>query len=121
MEGSSTDPGPQWFCVGNVVDLKKQESRKIYMKSGKPLALFYLNPDRFFVCSATCPHARGPLDQGDIEDLGNRIMVTCPMHYYSFDLISGTSPSGLKLPTYKTEIREGKLYVLSPEPISLKK
>ncbi|KAK3782512.1 hypothetical protein RRG08_061742 [Elysia crispata] len=121
MADSSTDPEPPWFCLGNVNDLKQQESTKFYMKSGAPLVLFYLDPNRFFVCSAICPHAKGPLDQGDIEDLGDSVKVTCPMHFYSFDLISGSSESGLKLKTYKTEIRGGKLFVASPEPISLNK
>ncbi|RUS89452.1 hypothetical protein EGW08_002749 [Elysia chlorotica] len=121
MTDSATDTDPQWHFLGNVAELKQQESRKVYLKSGAPLVLFYLDPDRFFVCSTVCPHAKGPLDQGDIEDLGDTVQVTCPLHFYSFDLTSGESSSGLKLKTYKTEIRGDKLFVACPEPISLKK
>ena len=40
----------------------------------------------------------GPLDQGDIEDLGKgKYLITCPLHYYSFDLTSGVSTTGLKV------------------------
>lgn len=121
MERSNTEPRLEWFCVGDVADLKKKKCRKFYMIGGAPLALFYIDPDRFFVSSAICPHARGPLDQGDIEDLGSSVTITCPLHFYSFDLGSGSSASGLKLKTYFTEIRGDKLYILCPMPVSLQK
>ncbi|GFN81439.1 3-phenylpropionate/cinnamic acid dioxygenase ferredoxin subunit [Plakobranchus ocellatus] len=120
MAESSTDTH-QWHCVGKVEDLKRTDGRKIYMESGTPLALFYLDPKRFFIFSAICPHAKGPLEQGDIEDLGDCVKVVCPLHFYSFDVETGQSASGLRLTTYKTEIRGDNLYVFSPEPVSLEK
>jgi nitrite reductase/ring-hydroxylating ferredoxin subunit len=40
--------------------------------------------------AATCPHSRGPLDEGEIVD-GE---VTCPWHGYRFDLKTGRSCDG---------------------------
>ena len=43
--------------------------------------------------SVTCPHTRGPLDEGEIID-GE---VTCPWHGYRFDLKTGRSCDGRHL------------------------
>lgn len=39
----------------------------------------------------------GPLDQGDIEELGNKLLVVCPWHSFDFDLKDGMSSTGLKV------------------------
>ena len=39
----------------------------------------------------------GPLDQGDIEELGSKLLVTCPWHSFDFDLRTGFSSTGLKV------------------------
>lgn len=114
-----TEEQLSWHLVGQVQVLKAKTCRKIYMENGPNLALFYVEPDKFFLTNAACPHAKGPLEQGSIEDLGETYKVTCPLHYYSFDLKTGESASGLHLKTYQTEIREENLYALLPRPVSL--
>lgn len=39
----------------------------------------------------------GPLDEGDIEDVGNEVVVICPWHSYDFNLRTGASSTGLKV------------------------
>ena len=39
----------------------------------------------------------GPLDQGDIEELGDRLLIVCPWHSFDFDLKNGQSSTGLKV------------------------
>jgi len=34
---------------------------------------------------------------GDIEDMGDGLAVICPWHSYDFNLIDGSSSSGLKV------------------------
>ncbi|XP_005104978.1 Rieske domain-containing protein [Aplysia californica] len=113
------DSDLQWHLIGGVEELKQKVCRKVYMQGGQGLALFYVAPDKFFLTNSTCPHARGPLEQGDIEDIGGSFKVVCPLHYYSFDLVTGQSATGLTLRTYKTEVREDGLYGLTPFPVSL--
>ncbi|KAH9493239.1 hypothetical protein Btru_020978 [Bulinus truncatus] len=108
-----------WHFVGAIDELKLKSCRKIYMESGPDLALFYVESGKFYLTDASCPHYSGPLDQGDIEDIGGSYQVTCPMHYYSFDLVTGESPSGLVLKTYKTEQRPDGLYALTPGSLTL--
>lgn len=43
----------------------------------------------------------GPLEQGDIEDLGNgKLALICPWHYFDFSLETGSSSSGLQASCY---------------------
>lgn len=108
-----------WHFVGSIDELKNKACRKIYMEGGPNLALFYVEPGKFFLTNSSCPHAKGPLEQGSIEDLGGSYQLTCPMHYFTFDLETGESPMGPKLRTYQTEQREDGLYALIPRPVSL--
>ncbi len=56
----------------------------------------------FHACSNTCPHAEGPLGEGELD--GN--ILTCPYHGWQFDVTSGacvTSPDD-PVPTYPVEV-----------------
>ncbi len=120
MSINSTDESTAaWHEIGAVDQLKSKPCRKLYMPGTSGLALFHAPPDRFFLSDAACPHARGPLDQGDIEDVGGKVKVTCPLHFYTFGLTTGDSASGLRLGTYPTEVRDGVLYGFTPAPVSL--
>jgi len=68
-----------------------------------------------------CPHEGGPLDEGDIEELGNRLLIICPWHSFDFDLRSGESSTGLKQTTYSTRVVDNILYVNTPTSLSLVK
>lgn len=75
---------------------------------GRRFAVFAL-PDGYRVTDVLCPHNRGPLFQGTIDE-GH--VVTCPWHRYRYDLDTGeclTEPS-LRLGTYPVLDRDGKLW-----------
>ncbi|PVD34082.1 hypothetical protein C0Q70_05344 [Pomacea canaliculata] len=115
-----TDCVPQWQVVGHVNELKNRQCRRLYTASGIDLALFCVKQEQFYITGAACPHARGPLDQGDIEDIGGDPHVVCPLHFYTFDLQTGQSSSGLKVDTFVTDVRDNQLYVLHSEAVSVK-
>lgn len=60
-----------------------------------------------------CPHARGPLAQGNLLDG----LVICPWHAWEFDTASGqcTHNPRAALNRYPTEIRDGFIHVQLPE------
>ena len=65
---------------------------------------------RIYALAATCPHAGGPLNEGQIS--GNT--VTCPWHGSTFNLDSGavvTGPSCYDVPRFETRITEGQIEV----------
>jgi len=63
-----------------------------------------------YAFTAACPHAGAPLCEGWLDAQGR---IVCPLHKYRFDPVNGrnTTGEGYKLFTYKTEVREGELYV----------
>lgn len=50
----------------------------------------------------TCPHAMGPLGEGDLEGT----VVTCPWHMWQFDVVTGQCPHnpGMKVHTYPVRV-----------------
>ena len=54
----------------------------------------------FYVIEARCSHEGGPLDEGDIEELGNKFLIICPWHSFDFDLKTGLSSTGLQVIIY---------------------
>lgn len=69
--------------VASVADFKDGKTKKALV-NGKPIAIFPVKGG-FIATTAVCPHAGGPIDEGDVEDL----VVTCPWHGLSYDLESG--------------------------------
>ncbi|MBE7545193.1 MAG: Rieske (2Fe-2S) protein [Bryobacteraceae bacterium] len=60
-----------------------------------------------------CPHARGPLAQGNFLDG----LVICPWHAWEFDTASGqcTHNPRAALAVYPIEVRDGIIHVQIPE------
>jgi nitrite reductase/ring-hydroxylating ferredoxin subunit len=82
--------------------------------AGRSLAVFVLD-GRWYVTDARCPHNGGPLDQGWIRD---GTVLTCPWHFYRFDLASGDclTAGGYRLGCYPVFERDGERYADVPEP-----
>lgn len=51
---------------------------------GVEVALFMCH-GRVIATQGQCPHAEGPLHEGEVEDC----TLTCPWHGWTFDLVSG--------------------------------
>jgi nitrite reductase/ring-hydroxylating ferredoxin subunit len=67
------------------------------------------------VTDAACPHNGGPLYAGRVRDG----VVTCPWHWYSFDLQSGRclTACGYELRKYRVVQRDGRSYAELPAEI----
>ncbi len=65
------------------------------------------------VTDAACPHNGGPLANGAVRDT----VVTCPWHWYSFELRSGRclTAAGLRLRKYPVIRRDGRVYAELPD------
>jgi nitrite reductase/ring-hydroxylating ferredoxin subunit len=70
----------------------------------------------FHATGHACPHANGPMGQGDVEDG----CLVCPIHAWPFDLKTGlTDPRmpSMRLDLYRCEVRDGKVYVDVSAPL----
>jgi nitrite reductase (NADH) small subunit len=75
-----------WIKAAKVQDLVEGQGQLV-SANGKDAALFKVGKD-FFAIDNACPHRRGPLVEGAVENG----MVTCPLHAWQFNLKTGECP-----------------------------
>ncbi|WP_337061551.1 Rieske (2Fe-2S) protein [Kineococcus sp. G2] len=63
---------------------------RTYVVGGEQVALFRRRSGRVSAVQAACPHAGGPLADGQIDER----VVVCPLHQNAFDLDTGESTTG---------------------------
>jgi nitrite reductase/ring-hydroxylating ferredoxin subunit len=73
--------------------------------AGVPVVLLKLG-EKYFAIAATCTHAGGPLDEGELQ--GD--VVQCPWHGSRFRMRDGkvlTGPATFAQPRYDVRVRDG--------------
>ncbi|PRY11814.1 Rieske (2Fe-2S) protein [Kineococcus rhizosphaerae] len=75
--------------VCSVEDLPVGEGRA-YVVDGEQVALFRHRSGKVSAVQAACPHAGGPLADGQIDET----VVVCPLHLTAFDLTTGEAAGG---------------------------
>jgi nitrite reductase/ring-hydroxylating ferredoxin subunit len=83
------------YAVGLASSFSFGRGKRVLL-GDREVAVFVMGDD-VHALDAHCYHAGGPLDTGDIEDLGERRCVTCPWHHYIIDVRTGEGvhPSGV--------------------------
>jgi len=93
--------------VGRVEDVPPGEGRA-FVVGGVQVAVFRLRDGSLHATQAACPHAGGPLADGQ-TDLD---VLVCPLHLYTFRWADGTSPGGAApLRVYPVHEESGQLVV----------
>ena len=67
-----------------AIDEVPNGTGKEVMAGDHLIALFHVDGE-FFALDGVCPHAGGPLGQGELTDR----VVTCPWHGWQFDIQTG--------------------------------
>ena len=88
-------PGPapalrgEAYAVGRVDEVPPGEGRA-FVAGGVQVAVFRLRDGSLHATQAACPHAGGPLADGqtDVD------VLVCPMHLYAYRWSDGASTSG---------------------------
>jgi nitrite reductase/ring-hydroxylating ferredoxin subunit len=75
--------------LGPVEEIPLGEGRA-YRAGGVAVAVFRLRDGGLRAVAAVCPHAGGPLADGQADPR----VVVCPLHLHAFDLATGRSPTG---------------------------
>jgi nitrite reductase (NADH) small subunit len=75
--------------VGSIAEVPPGEGRT-FQVGGVRIAVFHGRGGRVFATQAECPHKRGPLADGLLGDS----TLICPLHEWSFDLLSGMALNG---------------------------
>ncbi|AQZ65102.1 Nitrite reductase [NAD(P)H] small subunit [[Actinomadura] parvosata subsp. kistnae] len=82
---------------------------RAYVVNGVQVAVFRLRGGGVRAVSAVCPHAGGPIADGQIDEA----VVVCPLHQHAYDLVTGCSPTGQPpLRTYPVHVDDEGCLVL---------
>ncbi len=88
-------PGPapalrgEAYAVGRVEDVPPGEGRA-FVAGGTQVAVFRLRDGSLHATQAACPHAGGPLADGQTD----ADVLVCPLHLYAYRWSDGASTSG---------------------------
>lgn len=96
-----------WASVARESEVPMGQ-RKLVLVGGKWIALFHL-PEGWFAIDNACPHAGGSLSEGGIKDT----VVTCPWHFWPFDLRTGRNPviPSIRADTYPVRVHGGQVQI----------
>lgn len=91
------------------------EGRCRAVRVGETLIAFFRLAGRFHATSAICPHAGGPIAEGEID--GTRVI--CPFHAWRFDVTNGACDHhpAHRLRVYPVEVRDGAVWVKIAEEV----
>ena len=98
--------GDDYEAVMPVASMPDNQLQRV-MVAGTPVVLLRMG-DKYAALSATCSHAGGPLDEGELK--GD--VVTCPWHGSRFSMRTGQAKSGpatMAQPRYDVRIRDGQI------------
>jgi len=81
--------GPRAHAVARVEDIPLGEGRT-FVVAGTQVAVFRLRNGALHATQAACPHAGGPLADGqtDVD------VLICPLHLYAYRWTDGATTSG---------------------------
>ena len=104
-EAPASDDG--WVEVCAVDDIPENRAKGITI-SGERVAVFRYE-GKVSAISGVCQHQNGPLAEGKIVDG----LVVCPWHGYQYKPDCGASPEPFteKIPTFRCEVRDGRVWV----------
>ena len=105
---SLTDTRTTAHVVGRVEDVPPGEGRA-FVAGGVPVAVFRLRDGSLHATQAACPHAGGPLADGQTD----ADVLVCPLHLYTYRWADGSSPSGRSgVRVYPVHEQDGALVVV---------
>lgn len=98
------------YTFGSIHDIPIGEARA-YAVNGTQVAVYRLRDGSLRALNAVCPHKGGPLADG-LTDAG---VVVCPLHGYTYDLLTGTelSAGGEPVCAYKASVGPGGIIRVS--------
>lgn len=110
MTASEPAPAVRWVALGPLADMAFDPGVTRTVE-GREIAVFR-RENAFFALDNSCPHAGGPLAEGDLD--GDQ--VRCPWHGWGFDLNTGkcSFAHGGAVATYPVRVVAGGLEVGLP-------
>jgi len=96
--------------VASCAELPIGEGRS-FAVHGEQVAVFRLRSGALYAVGAVCPHAGGPIGDGQIDGT----VVQCPLHQNAFRLVDGVSTTGQPpLPSYPAHVDDAGDVIIGP-------
>lgn len=89
-----------WLPLGPLEDMEDGERREITLLTGKIILLIRAEGKIHAVC-ADCPHQDTPLAEGSVDGT----ILTCPLHFWQWDIRTGEEIGLAELPLEIFELR----------------
>jgi nitrite reductase (NADH) small subunit len=92
--------------LGPVEQVPLGEGRA-FAVAGEQVAVFRLRDGSLRATQARCPHAGGPLADGQLDATA----VVCPLHLRAFSFADGSCADGERVRVYPARVEDGQLVV----------
>ena len=98
----------EWVDCGPVSEYPPGQSKLIKLEHAE-IAVFHGRDGRWFAVHGRCPHKQGPI----VDSIYGNGRLACPLHSYSFDIVSGkcNSPEIGDLPVYELKRSNERVWV----------
>jgi toluene monooxygenase system ferredoxin subunit len=90
-----------WQPLGRLDDLDEGDKREVTLPGGKIVLLIRAQGKLHAVC-ADCPHQDTPLAEGSLDGT----VLTCPLHFWQWDIKTGEEIGLAELPLEIFELRQ---------------
>jgi len=97
----------EYTQIASTADLQPGHG-KCFDVGGTQVGLFNVD-GVFYAINNVCPHAMGPLAEGDLEDK----VISCPVHGWNFDVTTGECAfmPGVSVKTYPCKVEGDQVLV----------
>jgi nitrite reductase (NADH) small subunit len=92
--------------LGSVEQVPIGEGRA-FAVGDQQVAVFRLRDGSLHAMQARCPHAGGPLADGQLDPTA----VVCPLHLRAFSFADGSCADGERVRVYPARVEDGELVV----------
>lgn len=96
-----------WVRVADAQNIPEGVGTEVM--AGEQIIALYRIGDAFYALDGICPHAGGPLAEGELQGT----VVTCPWHGWQFDVTTGQHCLNQRLchPSFHTRVEGNDVYV----------
>jgi nitrite reductase/ring-hydroxylating ferredoxin subunit len=84
-----------WETIAKASELPSRSMKHFEIK-GKEIAVINLD-GKYYAINDRCGHMNAPLSKGEIRNVQGKDIVTCPLHFSTFDIVTGKKLSEPKM------------------------
>ena len=76
-----------WETIAKASELPSRSMKHVEIK-GKEIAIVNLD-GKYYAFNDRCSHMNAPLSNGEIRNVKGKDIVACPLHFSTFDIVTG--------------------------------